>query len=224
MKMKEKYIKQVSKNLHISNKAKNEIVRDLGEIFDSAIENGETEQRVIDRLGDPKEFAESVSGQENNKGCCTSNIRGIISMAVGICIAVILSITLAGCSNKESGINPDINSTDSIVTFNEDIWPENEYTDGLPVPPGMVSRALLDKTKKNCAVFLVDLTDEEYDTYIEILKQQGFSEVEKVSEGVKGQDYTSTGTILSNNEKTLSISYIPGNLGIYISFDTIPSV
>lgn len=139
-------------------------------------------------------------------------------------IAVILSLTLAGCSNEKSDINSDTNPTDSIVTLNEGIWPENEYTDELPVPPGTVNHALLDETKKYCAVFLVDLTDEEYNSYIEILKQQGFSITEEVSENVKGHDYTSTGTILSNGEKALSISYIPGNLGIYISFDTVPSV
>lgn len=135
-------------------------------------------------------------------------------------IAVILSITLAGCSNEETEINSDNNSADSIVTLNEGIWPENEYTEGLPSPPGTVNRALLNETKKYCAVFLVDLTDEEYKAYMELLKQYGFSEDEEVSEDVKGQEYTSTGTILSNGEKTLSISYIPDNLGIYISFDT----
>lgn len=139
-------------------------------------------------------------------------------------IAVILSLTLTGCSNEESGINSDTNSTDRIVTLNEGIWPENEYTEELPTPPGTVNRALLNETKKYCAVFLIDLTDEEYNSYIEILKQQGFTITEEVCEDVKGQDYTSTGTVLSNGEKTLSISYIPGNLGIYISFDTVPSV
>ena len=139
-------------------------------------------------------------------------------------IAVILSLTLTGCSNEESGINSDTNSTDSIVTLNEGIWPENEYTEELPTPPGTVNRALLNETKKYCAVFLIDLTDEEYNAYMELLKRNGFSPVEEVSEDVKGQDYTSTGTILLNGEKALSISYIPGNLGIYISFDTVPSV
>lgn len=139
-------------------------------------------------------------------------------------IAVILSLTLAGCSNKKPEVNSDSNSTDNIISLEEGIWPENEYTVGLPVPPGMVSRALLDEAKKYCAVFLVDLTDEEYNTYMGLLKQHGFSEAEEVSEDVKGHDYTSTGTILSNGEKALSISYIPGNLGIYISFDTVPSV
>lgn len=89
MKMKEEYIKQVSKNLHISMKAKNEIIRDLDEIFDSALENGETEQQVIDRLGAPKEFAESVSGQTEKKNYSAGNLRGIVLMAIAICIAVI---------------------------------------------------------------------------------------------------------------------------------------
>ena len=61
--MKEKYIKQVEKELHIPHKAKKEIVRDLNEIFASALENGETEQQVIDRLGKPKEYAESTAEQ-----------------------------------------------------------------------------------------------------------------------------------------------------------------
>lgn len=87
--MKEEYIKQVSKNLHISMKAKNEIIRDLDEIFDSALENGETEQQVIDRLGAPKEFAESVSGQTEKKNYSAGNLRGIVLMAIAICIAVI---------------------------------------------------------------------------------------------------------------------------------------
>ena len=100
-------------------------------------------------------------------------------------IAVILSLTLTGCSNEESGINSDTNSTDRIVTLNEGIWPENEYTEELPTPPGTVNRALLNETKKYCAVFLIDLTDEEYNSYIEILKQQGFTITEEVCEDVK---------------------------------------
>ena len=47
--MKEQYIKQVEKELHLSRKAKADIVRDLNEIFASAAEHGETEQQVITR-------------------------------------------------------------------------------------------------------------------------------------------------------------------------------
>jgi hypothetical protein len=135
-------------------------------------------------------------------------------------IATILSLTLASCSNENSKVNLNNNSSDSIVRLDEGVCPENKYTEGLPVPPGTVSWAILDKTKEYCGINLVDLTNDEYNTYMELLKQNDFSLVEEVSENVEGQDYTSTGTVLSNGEKTLSISYIPDNLGIYISFDT----
>ena len=49
--MKEQYIRQVEKELNLSRKAKTEVVRDLNEIFNSAVEHGETEQQVIERLG-----------------------------------------------------------------------------------------------------------------------------------------------------------------------------
>ena len=52
--MKEQYIKQVEKELSLTRKAKKEVVRDLNEVFASALEHGETEQQVIERLGTPK--------------------------------------------------------------------------------------------------------------------------------------------------------------------------
>ena len=55
--MKERYIKQVKKEfgLCLSRKKRNEIIRDLNEIFASALEHGETEQQVIERLGTPND-------------------------------------------------------------------------------------------------------------------------------------------------------------------------
>ena len=44
--MKEQYIRQVEKELNLSRKAKTEVVRDLNEIFNSAVEHGETEQQL----------------------------------------------------------------------------------------------------------------------------------------------------------------------------------
>ena len=52
---------------------------------------------------------------------------------------------------------------------------------------------------------------------MELLKQEGFSVIEDTSEEIKGQDYISVGTLLSNGEKGLSISYIPNSFTIYIS-------
>ena len=74
--MKEQYIRQVEKELNLSRKAKTEVVRDLNEIFNSAVEHGETEQQVIERLGTPQEFANSqqnsleliIPSQRNGNG------------------------------------------------------------------------------------------------------------------------------------------------------------
>ena len=66
--MKEQYIKQVEKELSLTRKAKKEVVRDLNEVFASALEHGETEQQVIERLGTPKEFAENTAEQHRRNG------------------------------------------------------------------------------------------------------------------------------------------------------------
>ena len=114
--MKEEYIKQVLKNLHISMKAKNEIIRDLDEIFDSALENGETEQQVIDRLGAPKEFAESVSGQDEKKDSSASNLRKIVSMAIAICIAVI-AFVVYGITQTETAPQNAIGQANAMTNI-----------------------------------------------------------------------------------------------------------
>ena len=54
---------------------------------------------------------------------------------------------------------------------------------------------------------------------MEVLNQEGFSVIENVSEEIEEGNYVSIGTLLSNEDKWLSISYIPDSLTIYISFD-----
>ena len=58
--MKEQYIRQVKHHLYLPRKQKQEVLRDLEEIFASAQEHGETENQVMERLGDPKEYAHEV--------------------------------------------------------------------------------------------------------------------------------------------------------------------
>mgnify|MGYP006932263394 FL=1 len=78
---------------------------------------------------------------------------------------------------------------------------------------------MLDTEHGYCSINIVDISETDYNEYMELLKQEGFSVIEEVSEEIKGQDYVSIGTLLSNGEKGLSISYIPDNFGIYISFE-----
>ena len=78
--MRERYIRQVGRKLQVPRNMRKEIFRDLEEIFASALENGETEQQVIDRLGTPEEFAASTAEQ---LGINTAALRRRKRMALG---------------------------------------------------------------------------------------------------------------------------------------------
>ena len=138
-------------------------------------------------------------------------------------LAVLLMLSLTACSNQgttptDTG-NTSNTQSDSITMLDEGVWPANEYTEGLPVPPGTVDWVMLDTQSGYCGIFIEEISEAEYNDYIDLLKQEGYSVVKEASEEIKGQNYVSIGTILSNGEKGLSISYVPGNFGIYISFN-----
>lgn len=61
--MKQQYIRHVKKALNLPREQKAEVLRDLDEAFASALEHGETERQVIERLGTPDEFADSIHEQ-----------------------------------------------------------------------------------------------------------------------------------------------------------------
>lgn len=140
---------------------------------------------------------------------------------LGIVMVIALVLSLAMCTNPATGNveNPSNTQPESITVLEEDVWPVNQYTDGLPVPAGAVGWVTLDAEHDTCSISMTDINERECEEYLELLKQEGFSLVAETSETVQGQDYVSIGTILSDGEKGLSISYIPGNLTLYISFE-----
>lgn len=136
-------------------------------------------------------------------------------MKKSILVFILLLALLTACSNRtETSVDAP---PQAYTQLDEGVWPVNAYTDGLPVPPGTVAWAMLDAEHKNCSVGIEDIAESEFDDYLNRLKQAGFSVVDDVSEKIKGQDYVSVGTILSNGEKGVSVSYVPGNLAIYIT-------
>lgn len=139
-----------------------------------------------------------------------------------VILALLAMIILSACSSQDmppvaTGANENA-QPENITMLDEGVWPTNTYTDGLPIPAGTVSWAALDTEHENCSINLVDISETNYNDYMELLKQEGFSVIENISEEIKGQDYISVGTLLSNGEKGLSISYIPNSFTIYISF------
>ena len=136
-------------------------------------------------------------------------------MKKSILVFILLPALLTACSNRtETSVDAP---PQAYTQLDEGVWPVNAYTDGLPVPPGTVAWAMLDAEHKNCSIGIEDIAESEFDDYLNRLKQAGFSVVEDVSEKIKGQDYVSVGAILSNGEKGVSVSYVPGNLAIYIT-------
>ena len=62
--------------------------------------------------------------------------------------AIMLIISLTACSNQKNLSTPTGNESNSqsnsITTLDEGVWPDNEYTEGLPVPSGTVAWTILD--------------------------------------------------------------------------------
>ena len=108
--MKEQYIKQVEKELSLPRKMKKEVVRDLNEVFASAMEHGETEQQIIQRLGTPKEFADSTAEQFGIDNTKSKKRNGIISTLAALVIAAaafsVYAVTQSGKYQKEQSDKP----------------------------------------------------------------------------------------------------------------------
>lgn len=86
--MKGQYIRQVEKELRVSRKIKREILRDLEEAFASALEHGEGEAQVIQRLGTPKEFADNAAAQFGVDLGARKKRRGIVAGAAALAAAL----------------------------------------------------------------------------------------------------------------------------------------
>lgn len=136
-------------------------------------------------------------------------------------LAMLLTISLSACSNQDlsPAPAPADEGTQPVATLEAGVWPANAYTQGLPVPPGTVAWATLDAEHGNCCVNLTGVGQSEYEEYIEVLQQEGFSAVEGVSEQIQGQEDVSIGTLYLKEDKWISISYMSDSFVIYISLE-----
>lgn len=135
-------------------------------------------------------------------------------------LALVFLLALSACAGRSAAPAAAGDPQAEHVTVSDTgEWPVNDYTEGLPVPSGTVAWTMLDAEHGTCSISVTELSEEEFKDYQERLTQAGFSVMENVSEAVKGQSYVSIGTLLSNGEKSLSVSYVPDTLTIYISFE-----
>ena len=87
--MKERYIKQVKKQLMIPASKRKAVLRDLEEAFASAAEHGETEQQVISRLGTPEQFATGIEEQLGVNRQKLLKTRTVVWTIIWLVVAVV---------------------------------------------------------------------------------------------------------------------------------------
>lgn len=135
--------------------------------------------------------------------------------------ALLLALFLSGCGRPAGQIDAgqDVNSAPAqgVLLLEPGTWPQNAYTEGLPIPPGRVDWAMVDTERGHCSVSLVDVDETGYATYLDTLQQAGFSLVETQWEEIQGQDYVSIVNLLSDGERWLSMGYVPDRITLYRS-------
>lgn len=138
---KERYIKSVIKKLKCSNKKKKEIKRELKSNLQTAFENGEGWQQIMDRMGNPSsvalEFNENLPETELKtfKKMKRIQIISIIVIILGLIVAGIYILLPKTYEIENSSVfdkNTVINQAEIIIDLlNKDDYDtiKNEYAD-----------------------------------------------------------------------------------------------
>lgn len=128
-------------------------------------------------------------------------------LAVLFCVS--MTVLLAACSPERPENIPITTSADSppesVAILEDGLWPENEYTADLPIPPGTVSWVMLDAANGSCGIQVSGISDDQFDAYYGKLLDSGFSEIEKVAEEEK--TCVSIGSIVSDGSRSISLAF-----------------
>lgn len=114
--MKAQYIQQVKKELKVPRKIKGEVLWDLQEVFASALEHGETEEQVIQRLGTPKEFADSAAEQFGIDNAAQKKRKEIIVSVVALVLAA-AAFAAYGAARLQKGPEGVIGQADAMTNI-----------------------------------------------------------------------------------------------------------
>ena len=130
--MKEQYIRKISHELMVSHKVKKEILRDLEEAFASAKEHGETEEQVIERLGEPKEYAKNMNEQFSMfKRLSKKQIVAIACSFVIVVIFGILSAVFIPAIIQRGNPIPYLKAISQLDDTNPVVIVEDNNADGI---------------------------------------------------------------------------------------------
>ena len=125
---------------------------------------------------------------------------------------VLLAFCLIGCGTNTS----ESDTEDVNAAIREEIseWPDNEYTKAILKPDvGEMDYTLSDENAGYYAVFLKNVTMEDSEQYIQLLKENGFESVSSDSNSV------AIGEILKKGTTGLSVSASENVLALYITLN-----
>lgn len=116
--MREQYIKQVKKEfgLYLPRKKRNEVIRDLNEIFCSALEHDETERQVIERLGTPSDFVKNTVEELGANRIAPQTRTGIALSILALLVAV-ASFSIYAITQFEKAPDNAIGYADAITNI-----------------------------------------------------------------------------------------------------------
>lgn len=138
-------------------------------------------------------------------------------LAVVLAVLVIAATAVSLYQEQTDAAKENGHSTTSESSVMLDaVWPENEYTAGVPVPAGTVSWAMLDRANEYCSVHMTEVSKADYDAYLASLLDARFVLQREEDESIEGEGYSAACTIFSDGERSVSISYIPDSLTMYL--------
>ena len=131
-----------------------------------------------------------------------------------------LLMVIAACGTPKKQ-EENMENLENVEFLYDVSWDELEYTADLPAPAGKISYVMRNKMEQWYGVFVEDMSEIEYNAYMDSLYQQGFQLVTSQSDEVKEQEHVAIGTVLSNGTRGISISYADGMFGLFIRWGEI---
>lgn len=136
----------------------------------------------------------------------------ILNRFAVLVLCLLISSTLVGCSTTSTLLADKKPTPEKIIETTD--WPVNTFTDNIIKPSVGKIDYIIDESE-NGSYFLCfsDTSKEDSDTYINELRQLGYTDI------VNRQEIAANGIILQNDNIVLSIAYADDTMCIRISKD-----
>ena len=139
-----------------------------------------------------------------------------------ICLLMVgLLGSMTGCGKQKPEDIPAIQVTEGLsqdaVLEKSGTWPQNARTEGIPRPVGTVLWSMADSTHRTESIAVRGLAKDDVDGYMDRLQAEGFPEIKRAEPSDSGEKPVSFGTLFSDGERTISLSYADPVLMITVS-------